>query len=503
MKPLADAIPYKTALELADMLEAGQLSAVELAQALLAQHQKTDTRVKAFLRLDPSYVLQQAEASDQRRRAGKPLSRLDGIPVGLKDNLAETGQALTCASKILEGFVSPYDATVIRRLKAAGAITYGRLNMDEFAMGSSTENSVVQKTCNPWQTDYSPGGSSGGSAAAVASAQVPLALGSDTGGSIRQPASLCGIVGLKPTYGLVSRYGLVAFASSLDQIGPMGRSVSDVAFLLQALAGADPLDSTSYPAQVPDYLLTLQNAKDQDLSGRVIGIPKEYFGYGIEPEVQASIQKAMSFYQSLGCELREVSLPHTDYAIATYYVLASAEASSNLARYDGVRYGHRSSQATDMLELYTRSRGEGLGAEVKRRILLGTYVLSGGYHDAYYTRAQKVRSRIRQDFMEIFASGVDVILTPTSPQAGFKLGEKSADPLTMYLSDIYTVSVNLAGLPGISLPCGFTQQKPHALPIGLQLIGKPYQEASLLAWAQAFERQHPFANLCCPTHPTL
>ena len=472
---------FQSATELAGRLEAKELSAVELLQAFIARTKAVDGRVKAFNSYDEAAALAQARASDARRAAGQARGPLDGVPVGLKDVIAVDGQPLTASSKILANFVSPYDATVTRRLKEAGAVLWGRLNCDEFAMGSSTENSAFQPTANPWDVTRVPGGSSGGSAAAVAAGETPLALGSDTGGSVRQPAALCGVVGLKPTYGLVSRYGLVAFASSLDQIGPFGRTVGDAAALLGVIAGHDPLDSTSFKTDVPDYRAEVKKRQGPWR----LGIAKEYFGEGLDPEVGAAVQAAVDFYKKRGCTIKEVSLPHTEYAIAAYYIIATAEASSNLARYDGIRYGHRSKAATDALDIYFKTRAEGFGPEVKRRIILGTYVLSSGYYDAYYLRAQKVRTLIRQDFLGAYRE-VDAILTPTSPTAAFKIGEK-ADPLAMYLCDIYTIGVNLAGLPGVSVPCGFTK---GGLPIGLQVIGRPYAEADLLAIARAYEQGH-------------
>jgi aspartyl-tRNA(Asn)/glutamyl-tRNA(Gln) amidotransferase subunit A len=392
---------------------------------------------------------------------------------------------------MLENFISPYDSTVARKLKAAGAVCWGRLNLDEFAMGSSTENSAFKSTCNPWDLERVPGGSSGGSAAAVASGEAIVSLGSDTGGSVRQPASFCNLVGLKPTYGLVSRYGLIAFASSLDQIGPFARTVEDAAIVLGAIAGHDPLDSTSIETEVPDYRAALKKR-----SGPwKLGLPKEYFGAGLDPEVETAVQAAVKHYRGLGCEIREVSLPHTRHAVGVYYIIATAECSSNLARYDGVRYGHRAAGASDAVDLYFRSRAEGFGQEVKRRIILGTYVLSSGYYDAYYLRAQKVRTLIRRDFLEAYKE-VDAILTPTSPTPAFKKGEKSADPLAMYLSDVYTIGVNLAGLPGVSIPCGFTRA---GLPVGLQIIGQPFREAEMLSVAAAYERAHDWHA----RHPAL
>ncbi len=475
---------------LAGQLEAKTLSAVELTQAVIARRHAVDTRVRAFNSSDDSDALAQAAASDARRAAGQARGPLDGIPIGLKDVIAVKDQPLTASSKMLENFVSPYDATVTTRLKAAGAVLYGRLNCDEFAMGSSTENSAFHPTGNPWDVTRVPGGSSGGSAAALAAGEAIATLGSDTGGSIRQPAAFCGVVGLKPTYGLVSRFGLIAYASSLDQIGPFARTTEDAALVLGAIAGHDERDSTSYKTEIPDYRAELS-------AGRgpwKLGIPKEYFGEGLDPEIGAAVERAIAFYKAQGCEIKEVSLPHTQYCLDTYYIIATAEASSNLARYDGIRYGHRSKAAKDVVDLYFQSRAEGFGAEVKRRIILGTYVLSSGYYDAYYLRAQKVRTLIRQDFLKAYEE-VDALITPTSPIPAFKLGEKS-DPLAMYLCDIYTIGVNLAGLPAISVPCGFTRSN---LPIGLQLIGQPFQEANLLAIAHAYERGHEWST----QHPNL
>jgi aspartyl-tRNA(Asn)/glutamyl-tRNA(Gln) amidotransferase subunit A len=461
-------------------------SAVAHMRSIIARCDEVEPKIAAFLHRNADDALAQAKASDERRAAGKSLGPLDGVVIGMKDVISVKGQPLTCASKILENYISPYDAHVVEKLKAAGAILWGRLNMDEFAMGSSCENSAYQKTHNPWDLSRTPGGSSGGSAAAVASGECDAALGSDTGGSIRQPAACCGIVGMKPTYGLVSRYGLAAFASSLDQIGPMGRSVADCAALLNVIAGHDSRDSTSLNVDVPDYTAALTEP-DRPLT---IGLPKEYYTDGLDPEIRASLDAAAKFYESRGCTLKEVTLPHTSYAIPVYYIIAPAEASSNLARYDGVRYTKRSAKATSTYEVYTLSRGEGFGPEVKRRILLGSYALSSGYYDAYYVRAQKVRTLIRNDFLKAFED-VDVILTPTTPHPPFKLGEKTDDPLAMYLEDIFTISVNLASLPGISLPCGFTKSN---LPIGMQLIGKPLDEAGLLKTAWMFEKAHDYAG---------
>jgi aspartyl-tRNA(Asn)/glutamyl-tRNA(Gln) amidotransferase subunit A len=436
-----------TALELGHALEAGKATAVAVCRAFLDQVESVDSTVKAFLSIDRERVLAAAEASDQRRATGAPRSALDGVPVGVKDLIAIEGEPLTCASRMLERFVSPYTGTAGSRLLQAGLIPFGRLNMDEFAMGSSTENSAFRKTANPWSPAHAPGGSSGGSAAAVAARSCPWSLGSDTGGSIRQPAAFCGVVGLKPTYGRVSRFGLVAFASSLDQIGPMGRSVADVAALLDIIAGPDPLDSTSWPEAPPSAAAALR----QPPQPGVIGLPREYFGEGIDAEVRAAVDAAVAVYRDCGYTIREISLPHTGLAVPTYYIIATAEASSNLARYDGVRYTHRAARAADAVDLYFRSRGEGFGPEVKRRVILGSYVLSSGYYDAYYKRAQQVRTLIRDDFLKAFES-VDAILTPTTPTPAFRLGEKVGDPLAMYLADIFTIPVNLAGLPALSLP---------------------------------------------------
>jgi aspartyl-tRNA(Asn)/glutamyl-tRNA(Gln) amidotransferase subunit A len=468
-----------TIFELTKKLASGEVSAREATQACLDQIARVDGQLHAFLSYDAQDALAQADAADQRRAAAGD-GRLLGVPIAIKDVIAVKNQPLNCGSKILGRFISPYDATVIEKLKAAGAIVFGRLNMDEFAMGSSTENSAFGATHNPWDLTRIPGGSSGGSAAAVTADEAFATLGSDTGGSIRQPAALCGCVGLKPTYGRVSRYGLVAFASSLDQIGPFTKDVRDAATMLGVLSGRDNCDSTSVPEPVPDYTAAL----DGDLKGLKLGLPKEYLVGGLEPEVNDAVQAAMRRLEKLGAELVEISLPHTGYAVATYYIVATAEASANLARFDGIRYGARI-DGKDPIELYGRTRGAGFGPEVKRRIILGTYVLSSGYYDAYYLRAQKVRTLIRQDFLRAFEK-VDAIVTPTTPTAAFKIGEKSDDPMQMYLSDIFTISCNLAGICGISIPCGFTA-KPK-LPIGLQLLGKPFGEEILLKIAHAYEQ---------------
>ena len=467
---------------LAARLAKREISAREVTQACLDQIARVDGQIHAFLSYDAADALAQADAADKclAENAGSAGRPLLGIPVAIKDVLAVKNQPLNCASKILGQFTSPYDATAIEKLKAAGAIVFGRLNMDEFAMGSSTENSAFGTTRNPWDTTRIPGGSSGGSAAAVAADECIASLGTDTGGSIRQPAALCGCVGLKPTYGRVSRYGLVAFASSLDQIGPFTKDVRDSATLLGALSGHDLRDSTSIPRPVPDYTQSLTG----DIKGLKLGLPKEYLIGGLDPEVKAAVDAAVKKFQELGAEIVEISLPHTDYAVATYYIVATAEASANLARFDGIRYGARV-DGNDPAELYSRTRGAGFGAEVKRRIILGTYVLSSGYYDAYYLRAQKVRTLIRNDFLKAFET-VDAIVTPTTPTAAFKIGEKSDDPLQMYLSDIFTISCNLAGICGISLPCGFTRSPK--LPIGLQLLGQPFGEETMFRLAHAYEQ---------------
>jgi aspartyl-tRNA(Asn)/glutamyl-tRNA(Gln) amidotransferase subunit A len=478
--------------ELAAKLANREVSAREATQACLDQIQAKDGQLHAFLHCDAADALAQADAADKAITAGATQAQqpLLGVPIAIKDVIAVKGQPLTCGSKILGNFISPYDATVIEKLRNAGAVLVGRCNTDEFAMGSSTENSAFGRSCNPWDPERVPGGSSGGSAVAVSAQMVPGALGSDTGGSIRQPAAFCGCVGLKPTYGRVSRYGLVAYASSLDQIGCFTRNTRDAATLLQAIAGYDQRDSTSVPQAVPDYTAVLGG----DLKGLKIGLAREYMLGGLDSEVKQSVEAAVAQLTKLGAEVVEVSLPHTDYAVATYYIIATAEASANLARFDGIRYGARVSGA-DPIELYNNTRGAGFGAEVKRRIILGTYVLSSGYYDAYYLRGQKVRTLIRQDFLKAFEQ-VDAIVTPTTPSAAFKAGEKSGDPLQMYLQDIYTISCNLAGIPGLSLPCGFTSPRPQTqdprLPIGLQLLGKPFGENTLLQIAHAYEQATPW-----------
>jgi aspartyl-tRNA(Asn)/glutamyl-tRNA(Gln) amidotransferase subunit A len=474
----------RTVAELAGLVRRGEASAAEICRAHLARARAVEPRVRAFRALLEDQALEAAEEVDRARRAGRPLGPLAGVPLAIKDVLCARGAPTTCGSRILEGFVPGYDATCVARLRAAGAVILAKTNMDEFAMGSSTENSAFEITRNPWDLDRVPGGSSGGSAAAVAAGEVPASLGTDTGGSIRQPAAFCGVPGLKPTYGRVSRYGLVAFASSLDQAGPFGATVEDAARVLQVIAGHDPLDSTSAPEPVPDYLAALRRGA----AGLRVGVPREYFAGGIDPQVEAAVRAALLTAERLGARLEEISLPHTEYAIPTYYIIATAEASSNLARYDGVRYGHRARGCDDLASLYLRTRSEGFGAEVKRRIMLGTYVLSAGYYDAYYLRAQKVRTLIRADFEKAFA-GVDAVVTPTTPTPAFRLGEKVDDPLAMYLSDIFTVTINLAGLPGISIPCGLTRER---LPIGLQIVGRRFDEETVLRLASALEGELRF-----------
>lgn len=467
--------------ELHAALGDGRITCVTLAQTCLDRIATLDDRVQAYLGVERDDVLQKAAAIDRRRAAGESVGKLAGLPVTIKDNICIRGGRTTCASRSLASFVSPYDAHIIERIRAADGLILGRANLDEFAMGSSCENSAFQQTHNPWDLARTPGGSSGGSAAAVAAGMSPLAVGSDTGGSIRQPASYCGIVGMKPTYGRVSRYGLVAFASSLDQIGPFARDVYGAALLLEVLAGHDPRDTTSLNEPVPDYTRTL----DEPLSGLRIGLAREHFATGLDAEVEAAVRNAVRVYESFGATVHEISLPHVEYAVATYYVVSSSEASSNLARYDGVHYGHRAAQYSDLTDLYYASRGEGFGDEVKRRIMLGTYTLSSGYYDAYYLKALKVRRLIRQDFDDAFRN-VDVIASPAAPTPAFTLGELTDDPLAMYLQDIYTLTANLAGLPAISIPCGFSG---GGLPIGLHLTAAPLQEELLLRAARMHERE--------------
>jgi aspartyl-tRNA(Asn)/glutamyl-tRNA(Gln) amidotransferase subunit A len=464
----------------ADLLAKKDVSSVELTRAALARIRATDEAIHAFISVTEDVALAQAAAADARRARGE-TGPLLGIPVGIKDIILTKGIRTTAGSRILENFVAPYDATVTRKLLDAGAVCVGKLNCDEFAMGSSTENSAYMVTRNPWNRERVPGGSSGGSAAAIVARHCLGTLGTDTGGSIRQPAACCGIVGMKPTYGRVSRYGVVAYASSLDQVGPMAQTVTGCAHLLHAIAGHDAHDSTSVNRPVPDYVGQLRG---DSINGLRVGIPREYFVEGMQPEVEQAVRAAVRVLEQLGAHVSEVSLPHTEYAIPAYYLIATAEASSNLARYDGIKYGLRTAEADGLLTMYQRTRAAGFGTEVKRRIMLGTYALSAGYYDAYYLKAQKVRTLIRRDFERVFISQ-DVIVTPTTPTTAFRIGEKTSDPLQMYLSDIFTISINLAGLPGLSLPCGFDQQ---GLPIGLQIVGRPFEEERVLQAAYAYEQ---------------
>lgn len=470
-----------TLAQIHQKLKRREIQSVEITQAQFDRIHQLDPQIGAYLTLCQESALAQAKKVDADISQGKELKPLTGIPFALKDIFITQGIKTTCASQILHNFIPPYNGTAVQKLLDEGIVLLGKLNMDEFAMGSSTETSSFQKTRNPWDLERTPGGSSGGSSAAVAADLCFGSLGTDTGGSIRQPAALCSIVGLKPTYGRVSRYGVIAFASSLDQVGPMTKDVTDSALVLNAIAGYDPKDSTSVNLPVPDYTQALTG----EVKGMRIGIPKEYFMQGMDPEIEAAVRKAIQVYESLGAQCEEVSLPHTEYAVPTYYIIAPAEASSNLARYDGVRFGHRSQKASDLNSMYTLSRTEGFGPEVKRRIMLGTYVLSAGYYDAYYLKAQKVRTLIQKDFQEAFQK-YDVLLTPVTPTPAFKLGEKSEDPLQMYLSDIFTINVNLAGLPGMSVPCGFSKS---GLPIGMQLIANSFQEEKIFRAAYAYEQQ--------------
>jgi aspartyl-tRNA(Asn)/glutamyl-tRNA(Gln) amidotransferase subunit A len=479
-----------TAVSLLGRLNAGEFTSEEMVRQLLERSDRLN-RLNVFVHLEPLEVLAQARTLDAQRRAGEKMGRLAGVPVAIKDVLCVEGEPTSCGSRMLQGFCPPYDATVIAKLKAAGAILFGKTNMDEFAMGSSTENSAYGPTLNPWDETRVPGGSSGGSAAAVAAELVPLALGSDTGGSIRQPAAVCGVVGLKPTYGRVSRYGLIAFASSLDQVGAFAHDVADTALILSVIAGRDPNDSTSVDEPVPNYISTVEIPP----ASLRVGVVREFFSEGLDAEVASATQEAIRIYEKAGATIKQVSLPHSKYGIPAYYIVASAECSSNLARYDGTIYGHRATDFSPkypdeanlpaMIRMMMASRDEGFGAEVKRRIMLGTFVLSAGYADQYYNKALRVRRKIRGDFDAAFKE-VDVLLGPTSPTPAFKLGERTANPLAMYLSDIYTITANLAGIPGISVPCGLTRDK---LPIGLQLLAAPFAEETLLRTARVFERE--------------
>lgn len=472
-------LPFLTIREVSRFIKRKEISPVELTQSVLNRIEKIDPKLGAFISVLKDEALNTAKEAEKLISSGTYLGPLHGVPISIKDIFLMKGTRTTCGSRILENFVSPYDATVVEKLKQAGAVIVGKNNMDEFAMGSSTENSYFGPTKNPWDLDRVAGGSSGGSAASTAVSLCFASIGTDTGGSIRQPAALCGIVGLKPTYGRVSRFGMIAFASSLDQAGPFTRTVEDTALMLNVIASGDPRDSTSVHIPVPDYT---KHIKDE-LKGIKIGVPKEYFIKGIDVEIEESVKVAISLIEDLGGSIEEISLPHTEYAVSVYYILAPSEASSNLARYDGVRYGFRVSNADSIRDMYMRTRAQGFGSEVKRRIMIGTYALSAGYYDAYYLKAQRVRTLIKSDFDEAFKR-VDVIITPTSPEAAFKVGEKTDDPLKMYLSDIFTIPCNLVGLPGISIPCGFTS---GGLPIGLQILGKPFDEDTLLRVAHNYE----------------
>ena len=475
------AIPRLTLRELQARFTAAEITASEIVRSYTLRLNQVEPKVKAFITLTNDALMAEAEALDASLKGWRKTLPLMAMPVAVKDNICTEGVATTCASRSLATFVPPYDATAVAKLRAQGIFLLGKTNLDEFAMGSSTENSAFGSTRNPWNLGCVPGGSSGGSAAAVAAEECVAALGSDTGGSIRQPAAFCGVVGLKPTYGRVSRYGLVAFASSLDQIGPITRDVADAALMLQYMAGHDPFDSTSAEVPVPDYLKAL---KRRDLRKLRIGVPQQYFAEGLDPEVEAAVRTGLEVLKDLGAEIEDIDLPMTDNAIATYYLIATAEASSNLARYDGVKYGLRAKQAKDLLDLYMKTRQEGFGPEVKRRIMLGTYALSAGYYDAYYGKAQAVRTLIRKDFEAAF-NDVDLIVTPVTPTPAFRLGAKLQDPLQMYLSDIYTISVNLAGNPAMSIPCGFSKA---GLPIGMQMIGRPFEEDVIIRGAYAYEQ---------------
>lgn len=467
-----------------DMLVNKEITSLELTQAVLARIDEVEGDVQAYLTITREEALAQAKAVDEKIAKGEEIAFLEGIPGAIKDNICTKGIKTTCASKILQKFVPPYDATVMQKLEAQNPVVLGKTNLDEFAMGGSTENSAYHPTCNPWNTDCVPGGSSGGSAAAVAAGTAVWALGSDTGGSIRQPASFCGVVGMKPTYGRVSRYGLVAYASSLDQIGPITKDVTDCAHILNIIAGRDEMDSTSLDVQVPDFTKALV----QDVKGLKIGLPKEYFVKGMDPEVEAAVRNGVKELEKLGAEVVEISLPNTDYAISTYYLIAPAEAATNLARYDGVSYGERAEDAADLVEMMTKTRTQYLGEEVKRRIMIGNYALSAGYYDAYYLKALKVRRLVKEDYDKAFKD-VDVIICPAAPSVAYKIGEKISNPLEMYLQDACTVPLNLAGLPGISVPCGYNKDK---MPIGMQIIGKALDEETILRVAYTYEQSQSY-----------
>lgn len=469
--------------ELRELLKKREVSALEVTKSYLERIKEVEPKIEALITITEDFALQKAKEADEKIRKGEDTA-LTGIPVIIKDNISTDGIKTTCSSKMLENYVPPYNATIVERLIQEGAVILGKSNLDEFAMGSSTENSAFKTTKNPWDLSRVPGGSSGGSAAALAADESAFSLGSDTGGSIRQPASLCGVVGMKPTYGLVSRYGLVAFASSLDQIGPFTKDVTDCAIVLNTIIGHDPKDSTSLKIDKPDYTSYLK----EDIKGLRIGVAKEFFSKGIEEGVKETVQKSIKVLQDLGAEIIDISIPYVEYALPAYYIIASAEASSNLARYDGIRYGRTADEYEDLIDMYMVARSEGFGEEVKRRIMLGTYVLSSGYYDAYYKKALKVRTLIKNDFEKAFGK-CDVIIGPTSPTVAFKIGERANDPLAMYLADIYTVSVNIAGLPGISIPCGLSE----GLPVGLQIIGRHFDEGKILNVAYAFEQANKFS----------
>lgn len=473
--------------ELHARLKRGKLTSAECTRTFLDAISQSDEKIEAFLHVDEADAMRQAESIDEKRKRGEPLGILAGLPVAVKDVVCTEGQPTTCASRILENFVPPYDAHSVSLLKQADGVLIGKTNMDEFAMGSSCENSAFQTTRNPWNTEHAPGGSSGGSAAAVAASFSPVAVGSDTGGSVRQPAGFCGVVGMKPTYGRVSRYGLIAYASSLDQIGPLANDVTGAAVLLEAIAGYDNRDSTSVNLAVPQY----SKSVNEPLTGLRIGVAQEHFAEGLDNEVEASVREALNVYKALGAEITDIALPHSKYAVATYYLIAPSEASSNLARFDGVHYGHRAEEFENMIDMYSATRGEGFGDEVKLRIMLGAYALSAGYYDAYYLKALQVRRLIRNDFDHAFQS-VDVIAGPVCPTPAFKIGELASDPLAMYLSDIYTVPANLAGIPGISIPAGMSSS---GLPIALQLLAAPFEEERLLRAARMFERETDWSSM--------
>ena len=479
---------YKlTAHEAIELIKRKEVKCQEVVESVLERIKQVEDKVKSYITITEEEALENAKKIDEKIAKGEDVGALYGLPIALKDNLCTDGIRTTCASKILYNFVPPYDATVVKKLKENHMTLLGKLNMDEFAMGSSTENSAFHTTKNPWDLERVPGGSSGGSAAAVAADEAFFTLGSDTGGSIRQPASLCGVVGMKPTYGRVSRFGLVAFASSLDQIGPLTKDVEDCALAMNIICGHDPYDATSAPIEVPDFTKALIN----DVKGFKIGVPREYMEKGVNDEVKKAVEKALELLKSLGAQYEEFSIPIVEYALPTYYIIASSEASSNLARYDGIKYGYRTQNYDDLIDLYKKTRSEGFGAEVKRRIMLGTYALSAGYYDAYYKKGLQVRTLIKRAFDEAFQK-YDVIITPTSPTTAFKIGEKVSNPLEMYMSDICTVPVNIAGLPAISIPCGFDSNN---LPIGLQIIGKAFDEETILRVAYTYEQNSGYRNL--------